>query len=98
MSRLEQGMYVHQTPWFMQVSSISEAGFVPGCWDIKLIWLPASRKQSLTTPGFLITRQHTPGMLTPSDLAVGAQLSAISLPESHFLGITVLRKGPVPDS
>lgn len=97
MSRLEQETYIPK-PLVWQVRSISEGGFVPGCWDIKLIWLPASRKQSPTTPGFLIKRQHTPGMLTSSDLALGAQLSAISLPESHFLGITVLRKGPVPDS
>lgn len=82
----------------MQVRSISEAGFVPGYWDVKSIWLTVSKNQSTTTPGFPITRQHTPGMLTSSDLALGLQLLAISLPKYNFLSITIPREGPVPDS
>lgn len=79
----------------MQVRSISEAAFVPVYGDIRLMWLPANRRQSTTTLGLAIARQHTPGMLTSFDLALGVQLQAISLPKSHFLGIIVLRKGPL---
>lgn len=84
----------------MQVRSISEAGFVPGYQDIKLIWGLDSRERSspTTTPGCFITSQHTPGMLIASALALGVQPPAISLPESHFLNITILREWLVPDS